>query len=265
MSKFIIVPVADESTAYKSIQLLKELDSAGDIGLYGYSVLVKSADGKLTIKDAADDGPLGTVLGTLTGGLIGLFGGPAGLALGVAGGALVGSFTDVARAGAPVRFAQHVARDIAPGHAAIVAEIDEDWTIPLDTSLAGLGTVAIREWRSDVEDAQYAEDTANAKREMQQLKNEINQAHQTHKEKLEGKVQAVRSRLTAARDGAKARLDAIKAESDAKIAHAEAQLKTAKAEKKAEIEARIAHIKADAQQRSEKLNAAWSLAKEALH
>lgn len=264
MSKFIIIPFANEATAYQGIQILKELDHMGDISLYGYSILGKSVDGKLTVKDAAGKGPLGLVLGTLTGGLIGLFGGPGGLALGVAGGALVGGVTDVAMAGAPMRFAQYVARNVEPGHVAIVAEIDEDWTTPLDSRLAELDATAIREWRSNVEDAQYEEDARNARFEIEQLKIEIRDTHAANNEKLKGKVQVARARLTKVHDGAAARLESIKVESAAKIAHAEQQMKTAHADKKAEIEARVARIKADAQHRLEKLSAATSLAKEAL-
>ncbi|WP_413875768.1 DUF1269 domain-containing protein [Albidovulum sp.] len=264
MSKFVIIPFPNEAAAYGGIQALKELDQAGDLSLYGYSVLSKSADGRLDVKDAAGKGPLGLALGALTGGLIGLFGGPAGWALGVAGGALVGGVTDVALAGAPLRFAERVALDVKPGHVAIVAEIDEDWTTPLDSRLAELGATAIREWRSNVEDAQIEEDARNARLEMEQLRNEAREARAAQKEKLEGKVDAARTRLTELRDQAAARLESIKSEAEAKIAHAEQQMKTASAERKAEIEARIARIKADARQRSDKLSAAWSLTKEAL-
>lgn len=264
MSKFIIIPFANETTAYKGVQLLKNLDRAGDISLYGYSVLSKSVDGSLTVSDEAGKEPLGLALGALTGGLIGLFGGPAGWALGVASGALVGSVADVAVAGAPLRFAERVAHDVEPGHVAIVAEIDEAWTIPLDSQLAELGATAIREWRSNVEDAQIEEDARNAQIEMEQLRKEASEAQAAHKEKLEGKVEAAKSRLTEVRDEASARLESIKVEAEAKVAHAEQQMKTARADRKADIEARIVQIKADARQRSDKLSAAWSLAKEAL-
>lgn len=264
MSKFIIIPFSNETDAFKGVQMLKDLDRDGDIGLYAYSVLAKSVEGRLAVKKMQDEGQPGLVFGSLIGGLVGMFGGPAGLALGVAGGALLGSLADIAKAGAPMRFAEAVAREIEPGGVAIVAEIDEGWTTPLDASLQTLGTAAIREWRSDVEDAQYEADAKKARQEYEHLKDEANKTHEANKAKLREKAQAAKSYLTATRDAVKTRLDTIKAEADAKIAHAQQQLKTASAERKAQIETRIAEIKTDAHQRSEKLHQAWELTKEAL-
>ena len=41
-------------------------------------LVAKNADGKMTVKQAADEGPLGTAVGMLVGAMVGLIGGPAG-------------------------------------------------------------------------------------------------------------------------------------------------------------------------------------------
>ena len=54
----------------------------GSITLYARGVIAKDAGGKVTVKEAADEGPLGTAVGLATGSLIGLLGGPVGVAIG---------------------------------------------------------------------------------------------------------------------------------------------------------------------------------------
>jgi len=57
-----------------------QLDGEGSIGVYGYAVLAKNADGTSTVKQADDVGPIGSLVGTSLGSLIGVLAGPVGLA-----------------------------------------------------------------------------------------------------------------------------------------------------------------------------------------
>src|SRR5215813_9539805 len=95
MDRMLVVVFDNESQAYQGKQALQELDTEGSISLYGYSVVAKGADGKATIKEKDDVGPLGTLIGTSLGSLIGLIGGPAGLVMGAASGALGGASADL--------------------------------------------------------------------------------------------------------------------------------------------------------------------------
>jgi uncharacterized membrane protein len=49
---------------------------------------VKDATGEITVRKAAEEGPLGSALGFLTGGLIGVLGGPVGMATGAFAGSV---------------------------------------------------------------------------------------------------------------------------------------------------------------------------------
>ena len=86
MDKMLVVVFKDESRAYEGTNALRELHAEGSITLYAAAVIAKDAQGKVTVKQAADQGPAGTALGFATGGLIGMLGGPAGVALGAATG-----------------------------------------------------------------------------------------------------------------------------------------------------------------------------------
>src|SRR5262245_15990421 len=95
MDRMLVVVFDSENKAYEGQKALLQLANEGNISLYAYTVLVKNADGTATVKQQDDNGPVGTLIGTSFGSLIGLLGGPAGLAVGASIGALSGSMVDL--------------------------------------------------------------------------------------------------------------------------------------------------------------------------
>ena len=77
MNKMLVAVFDNETAAFKGLSALIDLHRNGDISLYASAVIVKDKTGAIGIKQAADDGPVGTALGLLTGGLIGILAGPA--------------------------------------------------------------------------------------------------------------------------------------------------------------------------------------------
>ncbi len=77
MDKFVAAVVDDESTAYNATEALKDLHGRGDLVIYAHGVITKDADGKVELKQAADEGPIGTAFGMLMGALVGVLAGPA--------------------------------------------------------------------------------------------------------------------------------------------------------------------------------------------
>ena len=138
MSKFVVIVFPGESQAYQGTRALKELHAEGSLTLYGMAVISKDAQGSLSVKEAADAGPLGTAVGALVGGLVGVIGGPAGVLAGAAGGTVIGSFVDLFGYGVGADFVSKVSTELRPGKTAIVAEIAEYWTTPLDTRMQSL-------------------------------------------------------------------------------------------------------------------------------
>ena len=264
MSKFVVIVFPGEAQAYQGTHALKELHAEGSLTLYGMAVIAKDAKGNLSIKEAADAGPLGTAVGALVGGLIGLLAGPAGALAGAMGGTLIGSLTDLFRYGVGADFLDKVSNELAPGKTAIVAEIAEDWTIPLDTRMESLGGTVLRTWRADFEDEQIAKDAAALDADFEQLKREYAQASAETKAKFKVKLDQARANLEQGQERLKARLDAIQNETNAKIAALEQQITNAQAQTKEQINKRIAALRADYDARSAKLKQAWTLTKEAL-
>jgi uncharacterized membrane protein len=264
MSKFVIVVFPSGTQAYDGMRALNDLHVEGSLSVYGMAVLSKDAQGRLSINEAAEAGPLGMAVGALVGALVGLIGGPASVLAGAAGGTAIGSVVDLFGYGVGVDFVSKVAAELAPGKTAIVAEIAEHWTAPLDTRMEALGGTVLRTWRDDFEDEQTAREIAASEADLEQLRAEYAQATADAKARLETKVVQAKVNLERAQQRLETRLGTLEREANAKIAALEQQVAKARADARETIKQRIAALRADYDVRSAKLKQAWTLTKEAL-
>jgi uncharacterized membrane protein len=253
-----------EKNAYDGGRALNELHEEGSIVLYAMAIIAKEPTGKVSVKQETDRGPVGTALGMATGGLIGLLGGPVGLAAGATAGTLGGSLVDMAHAGVGADFLDDVAQSLKPGKAAVVAEVEEQWVIPVDSRMEALGGTVFRRFRRDVVDAQIERDAAALRAEVDQLDAELKHATGQARGKLQASADAARRRLESVKDQARSRAQNLKREADAKITSLKQQATKARGDVKARFETRAAEIKAEYDARSLKLNQAWQIKKEAL-
>ena len=195
MSKFVVIVFPGESEAYQGTRALKELHAEGSLTVYGAALMSKDAQGNLSVKEAADAGPLGMAVGTLVGGLVGVIGGPAGVLAGAAGGTVIGSFVDLFSYGVGADFLSKVSTELRPGMTAVVAEIAEYWTTPLDTRMQSLNGTVLRTWRADFEDEQVGQEIAARNADLAQLRAEYAQASAETKAKLKAKVEQAKTEL----------------------------------------------------------------------
>jgi uncharacterized membrane protein len=264
MNKMLVAVFDREAMAFEGLSALKELHRDGDISLYSSAVIAKDNAGKVEIKQAADPGPVGTAVGLLTGTMIGVLGGPAGLALGVSLGSLAGLIYDANKNGIDVTFLDDVSKSLTAGKAAVLADIEESWTTPVDTRMHKLGGMVFRRLRGEVVADQLARESAALEADLKALNDELKQAAAKDRAAVQKDVDRVKTQIKAMQDQAKTRLDQAKAETDARLKALQDQAKTAKGLAKARIEKRIAQAKADFEARSKKLSQAWTLTKEAL-
>ncbi len=262
--KMIVVIFDNEKKAYDGYRALKDLHFEGSITLYASAVIAKDAGGKVTVKEAADRDLLGTGVGLVTGSLIGLLGGPVGVAIGAYVGTVGGVLYDLAKVGVGEDFLGEVEQHLQPGKAAVVAEIWEEWVMPVDTRMEAAGGVVFRRARVEVLDYQIERDAKALKAEVADLKAEFAQADKEAKTKLQAKMSAAKTKLQATQDRAKAASETTKQEMDAKIKALKEQVAKAQAERKAKLEVRIAEVQSEYARRTEKLHQAWELTKEAL-
>jgi uncharacterized membrane protein len=264
MSKFVVVVFPNERKAYEGTSALRELHAEGSLTLYSLATIAKEPDGRFSIKQAADQGPLGFGVGALVGGMVGLLGGPVGAAAGMGAGGLIGGIADIASAGVQADFLQAVSDKLTPGKTAVIAEVDEDWVTPLDTRMEALNGEIIREWRSDFEDEQIARAMKERQAELAQLKEEMSQSGAEAKAKLKARIDETQAKLKAAAKRAQDRVGQLEQNVKAKVKELEDQASKASGDVKVKIERRIAADRADYQRRTGQLKQAWEQTKHAL-
>jgi len=264
MDKMLVVIFDSEIKAYEGARVLQELQEEGSINLYAKAVIARDASGKVSVKQQGDVGPVGTAVGLLTGSLIGLIGGPVGVAIGAGAGTYGGMLYDLVHLGISEDYLYEVEQSLKPGKAAVVAEVWEEWTLPVDTRMEALGGVVFRRSRSEFVDAQMERDIQVLKADIAELEAERDQASGEAKAKLQAKVDAAKTRLQAMQDEIQARIETSKQEAEAKIKSLQEQAAREGGERKAKREARIAELQADQKRRSDLLKQAWELIKNAL-
>jgi uncharacterized membrane protein len=216
MDRMLVVVFDTESKAYEGKRALLTLENEGSIVNYAYAVVGKNADGTTTVKQSDDSGPLGTLVGTSLGSVIGLLGGPAGVAIGAAVGLLAGSTADLSNARVGDDFIDDVAKKLTPNKFAVVAEIQEDWTTPVDIRMEAIGGTVFRRALSDVKDIVNDEDIAAMKADLAQMKAEHAKSHADRKGKLQEKINQLDSKIQAQLERAKERRVAAEQRAKAK-------------------------------------------------
>jgi uncharacterized membrane protein len=263
MHKVLVSVFDSEKQAFEGLSALKELHQSGDISLYASAVVAKLDDGRISIKQEADSGPIGTLAGAVTGSLVGILGGPAGVALGAYVGGFGGLLVDMFNEGVSFDFIDEVGADLTPGKTAIVADMDEMWIVPVETRLGSLGAKTFRRYADDIVDEQLTREADETKADMTQLHAELQEASAEAKAKVQARIDADERKLQELGARLDAQSDKQTATFKEQMAKLQAQLKAAQQDRKAEIEARMAERKASSEKRQAKLAHARALTREA--
>ena len=166
MNNYVTVVFDSDEKAYDGLHALWKLDDRGDVTVHGAAVIHRDRHGRLDVATKDTDIGLRTILGMGIGALIGAFAGPIGSAMGIAGassvaaasaagigaaaGGLTGATADTAKAAEGDEAGYEAQLDMRPGQAAVIADVSEDWTTPIDTEMQRLGGVVYRRPVSDV-------------------------------------------------------------------------------------------------------------------
>jgi uncharacterized membrane protein len=216
MERMLVVVFDNEKKAYEGKSALHQLQYDGDVSIYAEAVVVKHADGSISVKEQDDFGPVGTLIGTSLGALIGVLGGPAGLAIGATTGLTLGSLVDVDNLLVGEDFVTEVTKSLTPNKVALVAQIEETWTTPVDTRMEPLGGTVFRrsiaQVRQDIQD----QDIAAMNADLAQLKEETRTANAERKAKLQKKSAELEAKIQAKQAEAKANRKAFEARQESK-------------------------------------------------
>ncbi|MGO8731777.1 MAG: DUF1269 domain-containing protein [Terriglobia bacterium] len=217
MDRMLVVVFDSENKAYEGKKALSQLEGEGSVVVYAYAVIGKSPDGTTTLKQSDDPGPLGALVGTSLGGLIGLLGGPVGLAIGAGAGLLAGGTADLNNARVGEDFVDDVRQELQPNRFALVAEIQEDWTTPVDSRMEAIGGKVYRRALSEVKQTVDDEETAAMKADLAQMKAEHAKAQADRKAKLQQKINQLDSKIQAQLEKAKQQRETAERQAKAKV------------------------------------------------
>jgi uncharacterized membrane protein len=216
MERILVVIFDNEKKAYEGASALRQLEREGSLTDYAGAVLAKSANGTTTVKQVDDLDPVGMLVGTSVGSIIGLLGGPVGIAIGAASGLAVGALSDIGDARVGDDFIEEVATSLSPGKFAVIAEVDEEWTAPVDTRMEALGGLVIRRALWDVREQLRKERIAAMHADLAQLKEEVSQVHAERKVELQARIDRLQEKILEQQTKAKTWFDAFQARRRAK-------------------------------------------------
>jgi uncharacterized membrane protein len=161
MTNLIVISFKDEARVIEASHKLNELESLGDITIYEKVIVKKDQGGKITEIQRDTSEGLRVASGATLGTLVGAIGGPVGMLVGMFSGSLAGTLAETDYDDFSEDFMAKVNRHLQPGTSALMAEVEEDNPVFIDTSLSPLG-VSI--FRADVDDVydEYEDDQVEA-------------------------------------------------------------------------------------------------------
>lgn len=264
MNRMLMVMFDDDRSAEAATHVLKALHDEGDITLYALGVIARDAAGKIRIEKAVDPTSVGTGVGLAVGGFVGMFGGPLGVAVGAATGGVVGAVRDFWAAGVGLDFVQEADGRLRPGKVAVIAEVEEDWVATVDVAMEAVGGVVYRRARADVAEAAMDRDIVSFRADVASIQKELQQATGDAKMRLQGKANAATAVLEGGLARARLAIDAQRHEAAGKLHHLEDQFAKAKGSVDGALDRRIKRLRTSFAERSDKLEQAWGLTKQAL-
>jgi len=261
MNKMLVVVFNNQEDAFNGISALKDLHYDGSITLYSNVIISKDNKGIVTNLDGEGAGPIGTAVGMATGSLVGLLGGPVGILLGAYGGSLAGMIYDLKNANVDAEFVDEVSNTMVSGTTAIVADIDESWTVPIDTRMKENSGTVFRKSRLLVEDLQEEKDIRSIKKELNHLKKNIVDGSEEMKEALAEEIKTIKEKIVTHVDKAEEKQKKLDEEYKEKLEILNNQMESVDEEFKDNIQKNIDNLTAEHNLRMKKLSNAVDDAK----
>ena len=145
MSNLVVVIFPDEAKIAQATRALRDMHAEGSIKLYASAVIARDSSGKLSVQEIAKEGLGGTAVGALLGALAGLPVGPLAVTIAATGGAIFGNSVDIINQSDDAELIDKISRQLAPGKAAVVADVAEDGVASFEALMELIGGTVVRE------------------------------------------------------------------------------------------------------------------------
>lgn len=192
----IAVSFADDHNAETAMTLLKELDAHERVVIPQAVVVARGDDGQLVEAETAESTVmLGTASGGLIGLLIGIIGGPLGMLIGAAGGLYGGAVFDIHDASEMESALAGISSSVRLGRTALLAVVNEHSPDVIDTAMSGLGGTVPRRSVADVDAEVAAAKKAQRKAKLEARKELIRGRRQHEKAAISAKNVELKDKL----------------------------------------------------------------------
>src|ERR1700677_437378 len=171
MDNYIAVVFDSDKVASDGLHALWDLDARGDITVHGAAVLHRDQFGYIEVATKQTNPGLRTAIGVGVGALLGALAGPIGVAagaaaeaagagagIGAAAGGVIGLTADAVKSGEHEEAAFESSFTMANGQSAVIAEVSEDLTEPIDSEMRRFGGTVYRRPKSSVLDNSFGPD-----------------------------------------------------------------------------------------------------------
>ena len=192
----LVVGFADDRAAFEALTTLKELDSQGQVRVVEAAVVTRSDDGQVHVKDeVGDDQLIGTASGGLIGLVIGILGGPLGVLIGGASGLLLGSLYDMADADDTDSVLGEMSKMVEVGRNSLLAQVVEQSPEVIDAAIARMSGTVVRRAKYEVAGEIAAAEEAQRKAKQEARKELRKERYEEHREQVDAKVAELKSKL----------------------------------------------------------------------
>jgi len=177
--------------------------------------------------------------------------------------AVTGLIFDISSDDINTTFVDEVSNALTRGKTAVIAEIDETWTVPVDTRLEALNAMVFRRLSYEVAEDQWARESEAIEAEFSNLNEELKLAKEEDKAAIKSAMGKLQKKARAVNDQLNKKLSESRSQLDAKVNTMQEQMKDARDRKKTKIEKRINEVKEEYRARTAKLKKASNLIGEA--
>lgn len=168
MDNYVAVVFQNDEKAFDGLHALWNLDSQEDVTVHGAAVIHRDPFGNIDVATKDTDPGVRTALGLGLGALLGALLGPVGAAagaasaavatgagIGAAAGGAIGLTADAVKSSEHDEAAFETGFVLNTGQSAVIAEVSESWTTPIDTAMSQLGGKVYRRAKGDVRDSAF--------------------------------------------------------------------------------------------------------------
>jgi len=163
MDNYVSIVFDNDEKAYEGLHGVWNLDAQGDVTVHGAAVVHRDKFGYVDVATKDTDPGVRTAIGVGIGALLGALAGPIGAAagasiaagtaagIGAAAGGVAGLTADAVKADQHDQALTDTESILPREKSAVIAEVTEQWTTPIDTMAKRLGGRVFRRSKGDVQ------------------------------------------------------------------------------------------------------------------